>query len=59
MMRQLQRERMIEKISFEPLSENSESWSWRNDVWKTVPEAVSGDWKSSVADSCESYSSNQ
>jgi len=49
---QLQCERTREKISFEPLSEN------RNDVWQTVPEAAT-DWKSSVADSYESCSSNQ
>ena len=49
MVRQLQRERTKER-NFEPLSENSESRSCRN-VWKTVPEAASGNWKSSVADS--------
>jgi len=37
---QLQCERTREKISFEPLSENSKSRSWRNDVWQTVPEAA-------------------
>ena len=41
MVRQLQRERTSEKISFEPLSENSESLSWRNNMWKTIPEAAS------------------
>jgi len=56
---QLQSERTKEKISFEPLSENSKSRSWRNDVWQTVPEAATGDWKCSVADSYELCSSNQ
>jgi len=28
-------------------------------MWQTVPEAATGDWKSSVADSYESCSSNQ
>jgi len=56
---QLQCERTREKISFEPLSENSKSRSRRKDVWQTVSEAATGDWKSSVADSYESCSSNQ
>ena len=30
------------KMCFEPLSENSKSRSWRNDVWQTVPEAATG-----------------
>jgi len=51
MVRQLQCERTREKKSFEPLSANSKIRSWRNDVWKVVPEAASGDWKSSVINS--------